>query len=316
MSKAYSSLENIKLCQLPLPGSHDAGAYGDIAVRSKAQELNITRQLNAGFRYFDFRVCVDNGVFYAVHGDDPTSNNYAAVASRRQDVGKNFIFEDIRKFCEAHKQELVILHFSHFVGKGGQDFNAKDDQPDFADLIREYFRDMLVAPQSSIPAYGACVTDGKQIVAIVDSDDTWNQRQGQMDLLWSTRSCFLDRYSNKYFDMSGGAAVDNLQAKIDYTLEDQEDGLLLGGSGHRNPNKFWVTQAVLNYAAVPHNGKSQNYYGARLMNPQFRDAYKNWYHGKDRKGVPNQHLQKPNVLLMDYAGYFLGEHANDPLHLF
>ena len=149
-------------------------------------------------------------------------------------------------------------------------------------------------------------------MAIVDADSTWPD----LSMLWSAERCFLDRYSNKYFDMSGGIAFNNLQAKVDYTLDDQEDYLMTGGDGHRDPNKFWVTQAVLNYAAVPHDGHSQNYYGAKELNPQFIAAYKNWRQGKLRNGNPNSRMQKPNVLLMDYAGYFLGGPANDPLGLF
>src|ERR1043166_8567781 len=99
MSKASTRLANTRLCDLPLPGSHDAGAFGNIDEGSKAQGLDIKRQLECGFRYFDFRVCVDDGVFYAVHGGASTNNNYCAIPSRRQDAlkdnPKGFVFEDI-----------------------------------------------------------------------------------------------------------------------------------------------------------------------------------------------------------------------------
>lgn len=157
--------------------------------RSKAQGVGVAQQLLCGFRYFDFRVCVDNGKFYAVHGDDETNNVYAVVPSdngekRKKvlaDTGKPFLFDDIRKFCmnPAFSKELVILHFSHFVGKGGQNFNSKNDQPDFAKLIREYFGDMLVPPTDTIPTYGACIAAGKRIVAIVDNDDSWYDPGGR-----------------------------------------------------------------------------------------------------------------------------------------
>lgn len=327
MSQAYDQLKDLRLCELPLPGSHDAGAYDKINERSKAQGVNVARQLVCGYRYFDFRVCVDNGKFYVVHGPDETDNVYGVVQSTNEEkrkevlaeIGKPFLFDDIQKFClnEDYSKELVILHFSHFEGKGGQNFNAKNDQPDFADLIREYFGDLLVPPADKIPTYGKCIADGKRIVAIVDNDDSWYDKPGEMNLLWSTRKCFLDRYSDKYVDVNVGEPIGDLQAKIDYTLDDQQTYLLKGGDGHRDPDKFWVTQGVLNYAAVTQDGKSQNYHGAKLMNRQFVNAYKNWRKGLDQTGrVHFDRMQTPNVLLMDYAGYFLGPKGNDPLHLF
>ncbi|MCU1258459.1 MAG: protein 1-like [Bryobacterales bacterium] len=317
MSKAYAALENVSLHELPLAGSHDAGAY-DISTGSQAQGANITTQLACGFRYFDFRVCVNNGVFYAVHGAATTNNNYAAIASRRdaafKETGKQFIFDDIKNFCKSHPKELVILHFSHFVGSGSQKFSNRDEK-DFAQLIREYFSGMLI-PRHRWQSYGDCIRAGQQVVAIVDDDATWYPGPSDNAGLWSTKDCFKDRYSNKYFDITGGAAFNNLQAKIDYTLQDQEDYLMRGGSDHRDPHKFWVTQAVLNYSAVPYQGHSQNYHGAKVMNPQFRKAYGNWRQGRRKDGTPDSNLRKPNILLMDYAGHFLGPKLNDPLHLF
>src|SRR6516165_4191528 len=53
-----------------------------------------------------------------------------------------------------------------------------------------------------------------------------------------------------------------------------------GETGHRDPDKFWVTQAVLNYAPVPFEGHSLNYWGARIMNPLVTLIYEDsWRHG-------------------------------------
>ena len=43
------------------------------------------------------------------------------------------------------------------------------------------------------------------------------------------------------------------------------------GSDHRDPNKFWVTQAVLKYTnmTLPDGDHSQNFTGAGYLNPVF-----------------------------------------------
>lgn len=322
MESVSAKIKNTPLCMLPVPGSHDAGAYGTINKRSKAQGMSITQQLTAGFRYFDFRVMVNNGVYYAVHGGDTTDNNYTAVKGARSGLkNKRFILDDIANFLATRPGELVILNFSHFSAHGSQDFNA-DDKKNFGKLLKDHFGTKLV-PRFKKPTvtYGACIAAGQQVVAIVEDDNDWYEYSGVTSAglrerrqcgFWSAKDCFKDRYSDYYVDLGGGPAVDNLQGKIDKTMVDQERYLLQPGPGvkdHRDLKKFWVTQAVLNYAAVVYKGSSQNRHGAEAMNKKFTAAYKNyWSKGKlsQLKGYVVGTVQAPNILLFDYAGYYDG----------
>ena len=68
MAECQDALRDLPLCQLPLPGSHDAGPFGGINAKSKTQEYSIKDQLEYGVRYLDFRVRVDNGQFFSHHG--------------------------------------------------------------------------------------------------------------------------------------------------------------------------------------------------------------------------------------------------------
>lgn len=53
------SLQNKKLNEIVIPGSHDAGIYGpNIKGFSKTQNLNIYEQAQAGCRFFDLRIAV------------------------------------------------------------------------------------------------------------------------------------------------------------------------------------------------------------------------------------------------------------------
>jgi len=153
MAAVQSHILPVPICDLPLPGSHDAGAYGPTltigpisAPGSQTQGSDIGGQLAAGVRYFDFRVCVNDGVFFAVHGGATTKNNYTAIASKRKHALAEgyggFILEAVHDFCLTYPKELVILHFSHFAGSGTQRFSP-DDERDFSALLFEIFEGMM-----------------------------------------------------------------------------------------------------------------------------------------------------------------------------
>ena len=73
----------IPLSKLPLPGCHDVISCPNINQRSQTQSLIITQELEAGCRYCDFRVIVNNAVYYGVHSTDATDHIYCVVAARR-----------------------------------------------------------------------------------------------------------------------------------------------------------------------------------------------------------------------------------------
>ena len=59
------------LSEIHIPGTHDSGTqYVQLAFFSKCQALSIREQLEAGFRYLDIRLGVDekDGVFQLMHG--------------------------------------------------------------------------------------------------------------------------------------------------------------------------------------------------------------------------------------------------------
>lgn len=312
MGSVYSKLKGTALCALSLPGSHDAGAYPDIAVRSQAQGKDFPGQLSAGCRYFDCRVKAQSDTYYAVHGGDTTDHDYTALNKK---PGKSYLLDEVANYLKAHKRELAILNFSHFVA-----FEPKDKR-NFARLLLQDFGGLLV-PRSrkATGTYGDCIKQGQQVVAIVEDDSEWYQfpantpagkQERENSWFWSWAECFMERYSDIYVDINVAPPIGDLNRAIEKTLKDQEEYLLepqAGDKDHRDPSKFWVTQAVLNYAAVPHHGKSQNYFGAQAMNIKFTETYQNyWIAGEPSlKGHAGRKVLPPNVLLFDFIGYFDG----------
>ena len=106
-------MKPMSLCQFPLPGSHDAGSYGKINARSRTQRASIAEQLELGVRYFDFRLIVDEFVYFSHHGSDHSRDN--PYTAKVLDPNTNYLFKQIREFCDSHVGEIVILNFGDFV---------------------------------------------------------------------------------------------------------------------------------------------------------------------------------------------------------
>ena len=303
MSQVYAHIKDTPLCQLPLPGSHDAIAYPDIMLRSQTQNKDITAQLDAGYRYFDFRVKMNGDVFYGVHGGDNTEHDYVALGGQGN---QPYVLDDIANWLKQpeHRQELVFLCFSHLVAHGDQTF----DPMKFLPLLLAHLHGLLV-PRAITPTslFRECIDDqnvgsNRQVVAIIDDDPSWYDDPayiGHTAWFWSVAACVRDYYSGVRFDVRGGAALDDLTAKIDKTLADQEEHL----RNDRDANKLFITQAVLDYFPWSYEGNSQNYLGAREMNPRFAHVFEHcWWQGRDSTGKGS--MPRPNILLMDFVGEF------------
>ncbi len=127
-------------------------------------------------------------------------------------------------------------------------------------------------------------------------------------LFWVTSECFLDRYSAVKYHLGSG-----LHALVVQTLQDQELYLTAPTAGqqdHRDIEKFWVSQAVLDLRCVVVNdGHDLNYWQAMKMNPLVVDIYESaWRNGHtwDWNGGATHPILPPNILLLDYAGSFDG----------
>lgn len=292
MGNLSTIISPLQLNHLPLPGSHDAGSYGGINTRSMTQGKDVTGQLEAGVRYFDFRIRVDNGTYFSHHGSDESRDNpYLKVRwEETHEQNTNTLFYQVRTFCQQHPGEIVILNLYDFTSVWGQSWGEGDALRLLLGII-DCFGSLLIprpATGNVIPTYGDCMDNKQQVLVIIhdalfSTDPTSNQ-------VWKMSDCLKERFSEKgYADWSWSQMVDA-------TIKDQQEYLLPTIEGGRAPDMFWVSQAVLGYnnMTTP-DGHSQNYTGSSKLNPPIIEAYKKWWHLDD--GV-----QQPNILLMDYSG--------------
>lgn len=298
------------LCTLPLPGSHDAGSYGAIRTRSRTQQISVLEQLNAGVRFFDFRVIVDGQVYFSHHGGDHSRDNPYIDANTQHQT----LLAQIKTFCDSHTGEVVILCFNdfwHFKGKDLVADNASDKEKlTFVAGLKAIFGTPLLVsrnptisqshPLGAIPTYQACINSGQRILVIFDDNDTW-----QDDVIWKKKDFVDDHFSNK-----NTATARTWEKLGELTIIDQEAYLK---SGNRKIDRFCVTQAVLDYnnglGTTTDNKKkienSRNYAGAERINPMFVDAYRRWWAGiSAASNKPLASVRKPNILLMDFSGEF------------
>ena len=186
-------IQETPLCQLPLPGSHDAGSYGAIRLGSRAQALSVKEQLYAGVRYFDFRVIVDGDVFFSHHGSDHSRDNIYT----RKDLEKplppvfgkatNTLFHDINEFCIQHDGEIVILSFGDFyrhvsTGLVSGNFISTDTE-DFIECIERDFGKLLIPVDkydlrlmSSVSDVKSLPKEGKNLIIVALVEDVLHFR--------------------------------------------------------------------------------------------------------------------------------------------
>ncbi|KAM7537490.1 hypothetical protein Aperf_G00000061262 [Anoplocephala perfoliata] len=141
MAHLPEKVTKLSLAQIAIPGTHNSGTYSikesspvspdmdfetladlfslvfnvQIPSWSVTQETNFTTQLQAGIRFFDFRVALKHDTceglwsnssadiypcFYIVHGQYANRVNYE--------------LEIIKNFLTDHPKEVIIIDFQHF----------------------------------------------------------------------------------------------------------------------------------------------------------------------------------------------------------
>ncbi|MDQ3896087.1 MAG: hypothetical protein M3326_02355 [Actinomycetota bacterium] len=303
MAECQDALRDLPLCQVPLPGSHDAGSFGGINAKSKTQEYSIKDQLEYGVRYFDFRVRVDNGQFFSHHGADESRDNPYAQWPTEQSDANGKIFIEIVQFCDQHPGEIVILNFTDFSAVWNQSFND-DDKRHFMDRMRARFDNRMVLREdlgdgsygNTIPTYGQCIDRGQRIFVIINEDvPVWRAHQD----IWPAIGCWRDRFSAYSYSGHTWAGL------IELTMQDQQDYLTdAHAADGRALDHFWVSQAILDYPALAPDGKSRNWYGAEKLNPPFMDAFTQWWNGESAFPSTPATVKRPNILLLDFSGVF------------
>ena len=218
-----------KICDLVIPGSHDAGSYSitDDHVRVNIDSLTILswpeflknwtrthepqatfgRQLQEGYRYFDARVVYlpDNG----------TLNWWHRVSGGQ-------IQEDLRQlreFARKHPGEVMIFHFNQLASPSTA--LAPNPMPQHAmnqlgNLIIQYLGAQLVDRNrvpTDTPTINQILTTQKNVIAIFDDPYMYNKSPlfwpSNFTSLWTTMGNPEDLFNDRSERLRKSRGVEN-----------------------------------------------------------------------------------------------------------
>ncbi|WCM51019.1 hypothetical protein OH720_29470 [Pseudomonas sp. WJP1] len=143
MTDIHSYVKDFRLCQLSLPGAHNAGVDKDIAQNDSydaCQDHAIYHQLENGVRVLDIRIKWYSGV---------AGGFFDKFISIHEGMGRNlgYILNEVVRFLEGHSGEIVILDF-HDIQSGS---NAPAPYKELHEaLVSGYQKYMLPVSASSL----------------------------------------------------------------------------------------------------------------------------------------------------------------------
>lgn len=201
--------DELKLCEIMMPGSHDAGMsvlqHCTLPLvldnYTRTQSLSVEGQLYAGARYFDIRIDYDHGELVTYHREGKWGCNGQSLRS---------ILEQMKSFLTFYPTEFLILKFSHIrsFNDSINDNNAHNPTKT-KKLIEEMlggYQDFLYCNSSSTMNLVNMTIDtfrGKAILAF-DYDEHISTAKGRFryqNKQWTSRTNNLsvyDVYSNTY----------------------------------------------------------------------------------------------------------------------
>lgn len=99
--------DELTLSEVVLPGTHDSASKNvDLAFFSKCQELTVKEQLEAGYRYLDVRLAMENGRLKLMHGFVTCRTGGWPFSGT---LYLDEILADCYRFLEEHPQEILLF---------------------------------------------------------------------------------------------------------------------------------------------------------------------------------------------------------------
>ncbi len=214
MSDIWTSIQDRKLAEIIIPGTHDSGTYqlgwGSGINSAKTQNVSIGEQLKDGIRYLDLRVteashtgCADDSVWWLFH----TWKSY-----RLQEA-----LDEIAAFVKkpANSKEVIILDF--------QDITMKYDDVRAIDVLLALVQKKLgphIAPIDQASNWhnstlANFVGQGRQIIVLVPTSTST-----RIDAPGFAPGCAA-KFDNKYFAPRGGN-LRSFYAELEDSQEIQE----------------------------------------------------------------------------------------------
>lgn len=258
MSDHYSEIQNKKLTELSLPGSHDAGMYkvhsctavtlhvpilgtkrfGAESCNTQTQKLDIANQLQCGSRYFDFRPVLTKSPNVFDIGHFSKSNTFLGTLGC---LGGSLedILQDIYDFAISNPQELIIIQFSHYYDREQDSFGFSSDiENNLTNIVSSKLDSVLVKNSSKLDLlemdYDSIINHGNVIALFHDVDTNWEK-----GIIKDKRLPIFNEYSNtsQYWTMES----DQLN-KLDHNSSKSDRVFLLSWTLTLNiPQMAWCT---------------------------------------------------------------------------
>uniref|UniRef100_A0A7S4LP66 Phosphatidylinositol-specific phospholipase C X domain-containing protein n=1 Tax=Eutreptiella gymnastica TaxID=73025 RepID=A0A7S4LP66_9EUGL len=238
MGQLECHLRGKQLCDVAMPGSHDAGTYGmtldhqfipcykgppkvvlkyfkkDAVKWSRAQRLDIRGQLEAGSRYLDLRIVrnPEDGQFWTCHG--LFSNTLRDVLQGLTD----FLSTTNREVVLLDIQELHESNYCEDDRHGMTNASCKE----LAGLFTEFLGPWLMPKRMGLGCTMADIWEAGYRVILIHNRDSLSLTENEWCREHTLRSDWKDK-----------DALDDLFVALHAEL------------GHKPKDKLWVLQAVL-----------------------------------------------------------------------
>ena len=208
----------LPLNRITLPGTHDSATqYCQLAFFSKCQGLSITRQLEAGARYLDIRLGVDehNGIFKLMHGF--TSCKPSAFSMDA------LYLDDMLRECYA----FVVQHPTETVLFAVKQEHGEESVETFETMLDAYLREHpdFWLLTDTIPTLGEA--RGKLVLLRRYPDAAGLGERAGIPLAWESQSGHDDVSMNVTAEEQGGFTL-WVQDRYEYAIEDKWAAFLLG----------------------------------------------------------------------------------------
>lgn len=201
MANNQMKLANKKLTEILLPGTHDSFGY-DLSSSTicssdpnasssaripnfglafaKTQDLSFIDQLNRGIRYFDVRLCLNNGRVFATH---------SLITNHTIDE----LTSGLDTYLAQHPKEVVILDFNHVFGFDSG--TLTNYLATFYSKYQRYIVDYRNNTQQS--TLSEIWGSGRNLVVVLPRDFSWLNANG-LPWAWPSNSIVSNWSSNVF----------------------------------------------------------------------------------------------------------------------
>ena len=116
--------DNLPLSEVVLPGTHDSATkYVQLAFFSKCQAKDIGAQLEAGYRYLDIRIDLNDGETPSLSHGFAACRTGALPWSGRLNLDR--VLEQCYAFLQAHPTETIVFAVKHEHGSASTEYIEK-----------------------------------------------------------------------------------------------------------------------------------------------------------------------------------------------